>query len=477
VQHSIVAENRSSGVTGGAVSDSVLVANAGNGAETVSSVSNSWVLRNFGIGLSNTALAGATVYDSTIANNAGIGAEDCESVLRSNISGNGEVLEQSIEARINLQGFELANYENNWWGEANTALLDAAAANANMPFIVDALDGSGTRRADVWPYATAPIPNAPNSEPPAFLLEAEPNLREAVNVGFTTFTLTFSEAMDTTVDPVVTFDLAEPYTEKVVLADPGWVNVTTWQGSYWVESSTGDGLNTLRVSGARAADGFDLHTDTSVDFVIDTRGEGSANAGSAIGTGTRTVRVEWTRNGVRNRTRRVPPVLGFNVMRSESDQAGTFARVNPLPIPADQNSFIDETITPGITYYYQVFALTDSLESLQWTPTFSGFETPPPTPTPSPSPTATPSPTASPSPSAAPSPSASPSPTASPTATATPSPTATPTPSPTPSPSPTPEPVSIVAVIVGSASPSATADLNGDGVVDAADVVLATTGR
>lgn len=111
-------------------------------------------------------------------------------------------------------------------------------------------------------------------------------------------------------------------------------------------------------------------------------------------------------------------------------------------------------------------------------PTPSPSATVSPTPSPSPSPSATPSPTPSPSPS----PSVTPTPTATPTPTSSPSPTPTASPSPTPSPSATPSPtpsptpvvytrVEVIERLLNRDPSPGDPDRNGDGIIDAADLV------
>jgi hypothetical protein len=140
------------------------------------------------------------------------------------------------------------------------------------PEIIDGFDGSVGWFLDYSPHRTTPVAGAPDSTAPAFLLSVTPNLDNTVNAGYTTFTLVFSEAMNTSVPLSVTFGLEEPYTGKVVDASSGWTNSTTWWGTFAVTKETGDGVNTIRVSGAKADDGFVVPDDTAHQFEIDTSG-------------------------------------------------------------------------------------------------------------------------------------------------------------------------------------------------------------
>jgi hypothetical protein len=105
-------------------------------------------------------------------------------------------------------------------------------------------------------------------------------------VGLTTFTLVFSKAMDSSVTPSVTFALSSPYTAHVVESAPGWLpGNQTWQGRFAIQSDSGDGLNTIRVSDAQSLDGFVIPDDTIHKFQIDTSGAlAAANTGSVTGT-------------------------------------------------------------------------------------------------------------------------------------------------------------------------------------------------
>src|SRR5690606_7048629 len=125
--------------------------------------------------------------------------------------------------------------------------------------------------------ATAPVANAPNSAAPPVVVSVTPNLNEPLNVGPTFFEITFSGAMDTSTTPSLTFDRAAPFTFRVVEPSPGWTSPTTYRGVYWIQTDTGDGINTIRIDNARSAAGFLLPADTTHQFVIDTSNPGVAN--------------------------------------------------------------------------------------------------------------------------------------------------------------------------------------------------------
>ncbi|MFZ4858387.1 MAG: LamG-like jellyroll fold domain-containing protein [Desulfuromonadaceae bacterium] len=82
------------------------------------------------------------------------------------------------------------------------------------------------------------------------------------------FTLTFSEQMDTGVQPGVSFTRGLFYSTSTVSGS--WVDGKTWQGSYAFTTSSGDGTYTVKVTAARDK-AHNTMTDQEVGtFVVDT---------------------------------------------------------------------------------------------------------------------------------------------------------------------------------------------------------------
>jgi hypothetical protein len=285
---SLIYANGGVGVRQGAVTNSAIVGNEGDGAVDAGtgealSIDNSWIVDNGGRGVvGQTSTGSASIANSTIFRNAGVGVAERppggrRERLRERLGESASPDEGTpTEASVSVSGSGALDYEGNWWGVENNAAIAANAVNFDHPFLTDALDGSGSRRFDVWDPAPAQLA-APDAQPPAFLLdarvfaEASPTPLaplEQLGVGLATFDLLFSEAMNTSVGLSVTFAIAEagtrrgatsePFAEKVVEPVPalvvgaadGWIDDQTWRGTYAVESDTGDGTNRLKVSGA-----------------------------------------------------------------------------------------------------------------------------------------------------------------------------------------------------------------------------------
>ncbi|MDI6903321.1 MAG: DNRLRE domain-containing protein [Methanocellales archaeon] len=128
-------------------------------------------------------------------------------------------------------------------------------------YVVTAVDDAGNEGAESnEASATSDV-----TKPTVTITLSDPSPTKA---GTVTFTLTFSEGMDQTVDPTVTFGLISPYDAHTVTGS--WTSATVWAGTFNITTCTGDGLNTISVSGAKDLAGNMMEPDTTYTFVIDT---------------------------------------------------------------------------------------------------------------------------------------------------------------------------------------------------------------
>ncbi|NQU42006.1 S8 family serine peptidase [bacterium] len=359
--------NTGRGISGGGVESSTIVGNTDDGVRAPDSLRDSWIIGNGGFGVFST---GRTVAasDCSILHNAGIGTQDLLSLNNSNVYGNDWLSGNGIQIKDTVATSGRVDFESNWWDLVNVSEITGKTYPSDLSFAQDFFDNSGSGFFDVWPPASAFMDNAPSNLTPAFLRSVEPNLDSAVNVGFARFTLTFSETMDTNPSSsiiAVTFGLAAPYESHVVQPDPGWLAAgRTWQGRFAVQGDTGDGVNTIKVSSARAADGFVVPDDTAHLFEIDTSGGLAANNGGVLPAGSGFLSVGWSEVGS------PVGVLGYNIRRSASGIPGTFQRINPATVHG--TSYLDAGLIDQKTYYYIVDLVDFGNNAVQWTPVFSG---------------------------------------------------------------------------------------------------------
>jgi hypothetical protein len=179
-----------------------------------------------------------------------------------------------------------------------------------------------------------------------------------VSLGTHRFDVYFNRAMDVAVTPFVTFGLREPYTQHVLNDSTFWSSDSTiWTAFYKIGIETGDGIQRVRVDGARDNEHFDIPVeDSRFEFVIQAAGSASIEFSATPGIGK--VSLEWNRAGTED-------ALGYNMYRYFNITDSTFSapiRINPALIT--DTLFTDFDVIPDTTYhYYYKIVGTDLIES------------------------------------------------------------------------------------------------------------------
>jgi len=404
-----VAQNNGTGINGGTIDSSVVHHNSGIGISSSGSVNNSWILKNVGTGIlssgpiSNTAIKEnlgngiqsatsvvgcrieenngigilgkvgspyTSISNSAITENVGSGVKNSGAMNNCNIYNNGGTSGYDYEDSRFTSEIVQVDVTGNYWGPETTPIMDAHPWGTyyNIPRIYDFIDNTSLCEAKYANHLPSEVIFAyPDNTPPTFLLSVVPNLDNAINVGETIFTLVFSKVMNTTINPAVTFGLEAPYTTFIVEATPGWINNTTWQGKFWVQTDTGEGIHTIRVANATDLGGFIIPDDTAHQFEIDYSGALASNTGSATSTVEFTLNCSWSENG------KPPTAFGYNIRRSQSGVAGTYQRMNESILTNPE--YIDTGLNANTTYYYIVDIIDSNYSSTQWTPPFIGTTT------------------------------------------------------------------------------------------------------
>jgi subtilisin family serine protease len=189
-------------------------------------------------------------------------------------------------------------------------------------------------------------------------VEAQGDELEYLDVGTYVFDVYFNRAMDVDYEPFLTFGVDQPYTQHVVNDSSSWsADSTIWTAYYTMGIETGDGINRVRVSGARDDENFEIPIeDKRFEFVLQAAGAASVAFMATPGIGK--VDLEW------------PPAstddaLGYNMYRSLKLNDSTWAEyemVNDILIT--DSTYIDFVVIPDSTYRYQYTVLgTDFAES------------------------------------------------------------------------------------------------------------------
>ncbi|MCX7049031.1 MAG: right-handed parallel beta-helix repeat-containing protein, partial [Candidatus Sumerlaeota bacterium] len=384
-----VSDNGGPGAVGGTLFDTTLSGNRGAGALAPVRLSHCTVSRNASDGVvgsdrSGGSVGSGTINNSLVANNAGAGLLNLVSVNQSNILGNqGFAAEDTVSLSSGMRDFT-----GNYWGAIATDELTTKAEGANLSFINDVKDGAGAWNLNVWPYTSSTVPEAPRAGGPPWAWRVKPDLTRVTTIGTTTFTLTYTASMNTAINPSVTFGLDDPFQLRMATPAPGWISPTTWQGTHTIGTNTGDGINTIRISGAIAADGFPLPDDTSHQFYINTRDPFVANNGVASALGSDSMSCTWDTPageslalqqriaGVSHApifTQDSPANTGYHLLMSQGN-LDNFQRVNPAIILTNQ--YTATALTAETLYFFKVQRVEADGTTQDWTSIFYAFTLP-----------------------------------------------------------------------------------------------------
>lgn len=194
--------------------------------------------------------------------------------------------------------------------------------------------------------------------------QEEFDLVDPIGVGQHRFDVYFNRPMDIEYPPVVSMGVRYPYTQTTIAEEGEWSADSTIYTVYGtVGLTTGDGLNTIRVSGAKDTDHFEIPIeDRRFKVIVDAAGSASTEFKATAGLGN--VNLEWESSGLSDE-------LGFNMYRMEQINDSTLS--DPVMINSTlitDTLFTDEGVTPQqkYFYYYKVlrsnFAETDSSKTV-----------------------------------------------------------------------------------------------------------------
>lgn len=170
-----------------------------------------------------------------------------------------------------------------------------------------------------------------------------------------TVRVSFNRDMDTTIPLQVRFGSAYPYGDYEI--EGSYVDARTWEGTYKLNTLIEGGIQYFTIeNGCSATDDLELMRDRArFGFEIDTTAaQALIMQGEATDTG---IRLTWTQDDF-------DTLMGYNVYRSTTKD-GLYTRINSSVIPADTMEFFDDTVEPGVLYYYNFTVVqTDLSESI-----------------------------------------------------------------------------------------------------------------
>ncbi|MCF6212611.1 MAG: S8 family serine peptidase [Flavobacteriaceae bacterium] len=194
----------------------------------------------------------------------------------------------------------------------------------------------------------------------------EYELMDPVGVGTHTFDVYFNRAMDTNYPPQISYGVREPYTQKIISETGTWSpDGKIYSVTHEVKIGAADGINRIRVSGARDLDYFDIPIEDS-RFNMLVQSAGSASAGFLATPGLGEITLDWE---VPDSTL-LEDVLGYNMYRYEAITDSTYTestKINTNLIT--DNQLVDYNVEEGKRYYYQYKILRTSFDETDFSKT------------------------------------------------------------------------------------------------------------
>ncbi|MDP4290566.1 MAG: S8 family serine peptidase [Bacteroidota bacterium] len=234
--------------------------------------------------------------------------------------------------------FQKIQYQ--YWGTSDSAKIEG--------FIHDFMEDAKTPRATFKPFLNAP-PDSCHGIVWKVLVngkDAQDQKVDPVGVGKQKFEVYFNHPMNKTIAPQVAYGVRYPFSSNAISEDGSWSE----DGKIYTVYSTvklfsGDGINRIRVSGARDLEGWEIPLeDMRFNFQISAAESSSLEFQATAGPGK--VNLEWNNSGLKD-------LMGFNMYRMENLNDTTLTKpalVNKTLI-AD-TLFTDFTCTPNKKYYY-----------------------------------------------------------------------------------------------------------------------------
>ncbi len=235
---------------------------------------------------------------------------------------------------------------NNYWGTTDTDLIEKSITDFDdyMTLIDIDNDSFATEApSNTFPFVTD-----------AYVLDSNGDRVKKVGNEEVTFVVEFNRDMDTSIPLRVRFGSSDPYAEYEIKGK--YVTPRRWEGTYTLNTTIENGNQTINISNGKASDdNLDLYdVPGRFMFEIDTTlAQAMIMQGEATETG---INLTWMQDDF-------DTLLGYNIYRS-TEEDGLYTRLNNYVLSYDENTFFDDTVEPGVKYYYNFTVVkTDLTES------------------------------------------------------------------------------------------------------------------
>jgi len=188
-----------------------------------------------------------------------------------------------------------------------------------------------------------------------------------IGIGTHEFKVYFNRAMDTSVDPQISYGSIYPYTQKIISEEGSWsADAKIYTVNHDIGISIVDGINRIRVQDAQDLDYFKIPLDLT-RFNFYAQAAGSLSSGWYATAGLGNIALTWEAPTEDE----VVGVLGYNMYRYQVDADGvesTPVKLNETLIVEDTDEsttgvyYTDFNVVEGETYFYKYNILRTSFE-------------------------------------------------------------------------------------------------------------------
>jgi hypothetical protein len=181
------------------------------------------------------------------------------------------------------------------------------------------------------------------------------HLLDPLGVGLQKFEVYFNRPMDIQYPPSVSMGVRYPYNQTAIATNGNWSADSTIYTVYGnIGLTTGDGINTIRVTGAKDTDLFEIPIeDRRFRVIVDAAGSASTEFQATPGLGK--VALEWNNAQLQDG-------MGFNMYRMEQINDSTLSKpimINTILIT--DTLYTDFAVVPNKKYFYYYKILRTNL--------------------------------------------------------------------------------------------------------------------
>lgn len=259
----------------------------------------------------------------------------------------------NVEHWLRIQGQETSSKEEvgmagNYWGTTDEVMINKQ--------IIDFDDYQSLQDIVIGKYLTVAPSNTFPFVTKVTLYNVDGDVVTTVSNETVRFVVEFNRDMDVTVPLRVRFGSSMPYAEYEI---PGeFTSSRVWEGTYTLKTTIENGNQYFNISNGRAASDHYLglyETLGRFTFEIDTyAAQAMIMQANATEEG---IHLTWMQDDF-------DTLAGYNVYRSDKED-GYYQRLNDYVLSSDTKEFFDDTVEPGMMYYYNFTVVkTDLTESL-----------------------------------------------------------------------------------------------------------------